>query len=212
MSTLEPSTRNAPFLIPGEDQDAQRSTSETKKSPKLVELMKTEAPARQLPARSPQTGTLVTGPILTAEDRQQLSMLAATLDWGFYAQLGEVAQRARQSGRQIEGLGRSRPEQERPSLRNLRRHAMRQWFDSVLEGREGELYSRRLRSLYFPILAGDAGRDEVPPILIEHFLDYIEGYVTSWLLDEPRENLVPDACLLNAFRKAVDVQRHAIEG
>ncbi|PIE24043.1 MAG: hypothetical protein CSA62_04345 [Planctomycetota bacterium] len=206
MSTLESTTRRRSRVQDSLSQPKQAlgSSPKTAREKELV----------RGPITSGRQGRIVSAPQLNEEERQQLARLAQALDWSFYVELGDVAARAREVGRELEGLAPRRRSDEaqrptRPSLSNLRRHAMRQWFDSVLEGREGESYERRLRSLYFPILVGDAGHDDVPQILVEHFLDYIEGYLTSWLFDRPHENLVPSAQLLHAFQSAMVLQRRA---
>ncbi len=142
---------------------------------------------------------------------QDLAALRDFVDAKFLDGLEALAPKARASGRRFELLERKdflkRPSAERPSLQRLRRHAMRRWFEGTLENSFDASFQHKLQHLWMPFLVGESGQGEVSPILVQHLLDYVEGYTIAQILAAPAANLVPGWRAVHALRSLLDLQR-----
>ncbi|MFQ5506172.1 MAG: hypothetical protein ACE5F1_15480, partial [Planctomycetota bacterium] len=98
----------------------------------------------------------------------------------------------------------------RPSIRRVRRHACLQWLRATLSGNYDSQFSHQVRNIWVPILVAERDFDRPVPAVVSAFLDYVEGFLTSWIIDRPQENFVPDYRAVYALRVALEVQRHLL--
>lgn len=163
------------------------------------------------PSRTGVLGTILTELDFGAEEREALHDLANWLADDHDQVVEAAAIRARQVAYQAEGFRSQTPFDNeppvRPSIRNLRKHAARQWLMGTLDGIYDSAFSRQVRHSWMPILLAEQYQSRATPALVEAFLDYVEGWVTSRLVSDVSDNLVPCYRMLHAFRTALDVQR-----
>lgn len=167
--------------------------------------------ARTAPPRTGVLGTILTELEFGADERESLRDLADWLSDDFDEIVETAGGRARTAALTREGLYRetfleASPDV-RPSIRNLRRHAARQWLQATLEGTFDSAFSRQVRHTWMPILLAEQYQTRATPALVAAFLDYLEGYLAAFIVDEVSENLVPCWRMLHAIRTAFDVQR-----
>jgi hypothetical protein len=162
------------------------------------------------PPRSGVIGTILTELEFGEDERTALNDLGRWLNEDLSDVVDAAAERARSVALVAEGLRTWSPSSStpvRPSIRNLRRHAARQWIQATLQGTFDSAFSRQLRHTWMPILLAEQFQTRATPAVVGAFLDWMEGYVTSRIVDEVAENVVPGWRMLHAFRLAVDVQR-----
>ena len=167
-----------------------------------------EAPSA--PARSGVLGTILTELEFGEDERFALNDCTESLRSEFEPLVDVLAERARQVALDAEKIGVNAlaPQREpRPSIRNLRRHAARQWLTATLAGVFDAAFSRQLRHTWMPILLADPQHNRASGAAVAAFLDYVEGYVACIFIAETSDNLVPGWSQFHAFRTALDVQR-----
>lgn len=162
------------------------------------------------PQRSGVLGTILTELAFGEDEQAALKDCEEALSEHFEFLVTEIATRARQVALDSELYGANAlapTEQARASIRNLRRHAARQWLTATLSGEFDVAFSRQLRHTWMPILFAEKQQTRATGAAIGAFLDYFEGFVASYLVDGIGDNLVPAWRQLHAFRTALDVQR-----
>ncbi len=168
--------------------------------------------ARTAPSRTGVLGTILTELAFGEDEREALAELATWLSDDLDELVHIAATRARSVALESEGvqvavdpLGTRAPV--RPSIRNLRRHAARQWLVATLEGNYDSAFSRQVRHTWMPILLAEAHHNRATPAFVGAFLSYFEGIVASRVVDTTADNIVPYWRMLHAFRLAISVQR-----
>lgn len=167
--------------------------------------------------QAPRTGVL--GTILTElhfdeETRQELKDLNLHLETQI-EDIAEVASlHARKVVQEAEGFIPAKPLEAarapRPSIARLRRRVAVQWLKATLEGDFDTYFCKQLRDSWMPILLSDPVEGRPAPVLIQSFLDYMEGFLTGRLMDEVAENFVPAARKTHGLHVALEIQRRIL--
>ena len=165
----------------------------------------------------PRTGVL--GSILTdlqfdEETRQELKDLNLYLEDQIEA-IAEVASlHARKVVQEAEGFVPTQPLEAarapRPSIARLRRRVAVQWLKATFDGDFDAYFCKQLRDSWMPILLSDPVEGRPAPVLIQSFLDYMEGFLTGRLMDECAENFVPAVRKTHGLRVALEIQRRIL--
>ncbi|MCB9880711.1 MAG: hypothetical protein H6832_19025 [Planctomycetes bacterium] len=162
------------------------------------------------PLRSGVLGTILTELEFGEDEQQALRDCAEELATEFDEMALHFADRAREVAiaAELHGVQALAPKKNmRASIRNLRRHAARQWLQATLDGQFDAAFSRQLRHTWMPILLAEPQHTRATGAAIAAFFDYVEGYVGSLLVGDVSDNLVPGWRQFHAFRTAIDVQR-----
>ncbi|MAE76351.1 MAG: hypothetical protein CMJ85_05745 [Planctomycetes bacterium] len=180
-------------------------------APKETPVLQARPERSGAPPRTGVLGTILTDVDFGEDERDALASLTDVLAERLDTIVETAAVTARHAALASEGLIdwslQQSPPETRASIRNLRKHAARQWINATLEGEYDSSFSRQLRHTWMPILLAEQHRNRATPALVGAFLDFMEGYVAACLVDDIADNIVPHWRRLHAFRTAVAVQR-----
>lgn len=96
------------------------------------------------------------------------------------------------------------------SILNRRRRAARAWIVSILQGKVDQGTLHALTHAWIPLLAGTGPEAADAAEFGERLIEFVRGVVAAMVMDEPADNLVPQAHALHSLETVLGIHLQAL--